>query len=368
MVLRKDLCSRRAVGRRMRRAAIPAAALVALIALAACNPIDTWRDLTGASQNDPDPEATPNTANLAAGEASDYPNLATVPPPPTRALTAAERDKLTQSLIADRTNAKYTDDKLRAGFSAISAPVPPPPPPAPPPGEPADKAAKPAPAGAEAPPAQAPPAQAQGPRKEGEPPEPGPKESSLAPPQARETLTPEQSRPAPPLPRQVALPAAAGGTGAAHLPSPPGPAPMPAAIDTTKYQPPPPPPVLTRPAPARAAAAPEKRPAPAVSTPVGELKFAGASTSLADSEEPAVDKIVSSYRKEPGKIRVVGYAGVGTNGAGEQLASYRVALDRAQSVASALAKAGIPSDKILAEVAPAGADSGEGRAEVMLEH
>src|SRR5262249_33144833 len=99
--------------------------------LAACNPVETWRDWTGASKNDPDPETTPNTQNLAAGDATDYPNLATVPPPPNRALTAAEREKLTQSLIADRTNAKYSDEKLRAGFPAVSAPPPPPPPPVP---------------------------------------------------------------------------------------------------------------------------------------------------------------------------------------------------------------------------------------------
>ena len=344
--------------------------LAALMALAACSPVETWRDLTGASKNDPDPDTTPNTENLAAGEASAYPNLATVPPPPTRALTTAEREKLTQSLIADRTNVKYTDEKLRAGYSAISAPVPPPPPPAPPSDEPAGKTAKPAPepAPATAPTGgEAPAAQAQGPRKAGEPPEPGPKESSLEAPQAREVPTPEQSQPASPPPRQVSMPATASGP--AHLPSPPSPAPMPAAIDTANYQPPPPPPVMTQPAPTRTAAvtAPEKHPAPAVGASVAEFKFAGASTSLEEGEQTDVDKVVSSYRKEPGKIRVVGYAGVGS-GAAEQLVSYRIALDRAQAVAAALAKAGIPSDKILAEVAPAAADSGEGRAEVVLEH
>ena len=82
---------------------------------------------TGASRNDPDPETTPNTKNLAAGEASDYPNLATVPPPPVRALTAAEREKLTQSLIADRANARHTDEQLRAGFPSVAAAPPPPP-------------------------------------------------------------------------------------------------------------------------------------------------------------------------------------------------------------------------------------------------
>src|ERR1700745_3109883 len=98
-----------------------------LLGLAACNPVDTWRDLTGVSRNDPDPDTTPNTKNLAAGGASDYPNLATVPPPPVRALNAAAREKLTQSLIADRTNARHTDEQLRAGFSSVAAAPPPPP-------------------------------------------------------------------------------------------------------------------------------------------------------------------------------------------------------------------------------------------------
>src|SRR5215831_9110818 len=116
-------------GRRVHRVAM----LTAVLALIACSPVETWRDWTGASKNDPDPETARNTQNLAAGEAADYPNLATVPPPPNRALTAAEREKLTQSLIADRTNAKYSDERLRAGFPTVSAPAPPPPPPPPPP-------------------------------------------------------------------------------------------------------------------------------------------------------------------------------------------------------------------------------------------
>src|SRR5260370_27105733 len=110
-----------------RRPARRLAVLALLLGLAACNPVDTWRDLTGVSRNDPDPDTTPNTKNLAAGEASDYPNLATVPPPPQRALTAAERDKLSQSRIADRTKPRHTDEQLRAGFSSVAAPPPPPP-------------------------------------------------------------------------------------------------------------------------------------------------------------------------------------------------------------------------------------------------
>jgi len=47
---------------------------------------------------------------------------------------------------------------------------------------------------------------------------------------------------------------------------------------------------------------------------------------------------------------------------------FQAALDRAQAVAAALAKAGIPRDKILIEAAPVGEDSGQSRAEVLLEH
>jgi outer membrane protein OmpA-like peptidoglycan-associated protein len=75
---------------------------------------------------------------------------------------------------------------------------------------------------------------------------------------------------------------------------------------------------------------------------------------------------VPIYQQSPGKVRVVGYAAPGS-GAVEQLGSYRAALDRAQAVAAALTKAGIPPDKIQVEASPSGAPSGEGRAEVLLE-
>src|SRR5690348_12564216 len=86
-----ESCPRFTNVKRRRRWARRLAVAGVLLALAGCNPVDTWRDLTGASGNDPDPDTTPNTKNLAAGATSDYPNLATVPPPPIRALTAAER-------------------------------------------------------------------------------------------------------------------------------------------------------------------------------------------------------------------------------------------------------------------------------------
>jgi outer membrane protein OmpA-like peptidoglycan-associated protein len=345
--------------------------------LAACNPVETWRDWTGASKNDPDPETTPNTQNLAAGEATDYPNLATVPPPPNRALTAAEREKLTQSLIADRTNAKYSDEKLRAGFPAVSAPVPPPPPP-PVPVAPDEAQAKPA--TAPAPPSPAPTVSpdtagtagktaaspGQGLRKSDEPAEPPPMESSLEVPKVRSVPSPEQVQSSPPSPYPMPIPAAANPPVATpHLPSPPAPAPMPEAIGSAAYQPAPPPAVL---APlASSGKSDQKSPTTAIGAPVAEINFAAGATNLSDEDRQTLGKVVPLYHEHPGKVRIVGYAGAG-GGATEQLNSFRAALDRAQAVAAALTKAGIPADKIAVEAAPSGIDSAENRAEVLLEH
>ena len=100
---------------------------------------------------------------------------------------------------------------------------------------------------------------------------------------------------------------------------------------------------------------------------MAEIKFAADSTSLTEGDRQKLETVVPLYRQSSGKVRVVGYAEA-ASGAVEQLNGYRAALDRAQAVAAVLTKAGIPSDKIQVEAAPAGANSGESRAEVLLEH
>ena len=140
---------------------------------------------------------------------------------------------------------------------------------------------------------------------------------------------------------------------------------MPEAIGSTAYQPPPPPPVL--PPLANSGKSSQKPPAAPAGTPIAEVKFAGDSTALSDEDRKTLEKVVPLYEQNPGKVRVIGYAGAGS-GAAEQLNSFRAALDRAQSVAAALTKAGIPADKIAVEAAPSGADLVESRAEVLLEH
>jgi len=122
--------------------------------------------------------------------------------------------------------------------------------------------------------------------------------------------------------------------------------------------------------PPLAAASPGKsaaqKPTPVVGTPIAEIKFAADSHSLSEEDRQSLEKIVPLYQQNPGKIRIVGYAGAGT-GAVEQLNGFRAALDRAQAVAAVLTEDGIPADKIQVEAAPS-ANEGEGRAEVMLEH
>jgi outer membrane protein OmpA-like peptidoglycan-associated protein len=377
-----------------------AIALALSFAGGACSPVETWRNLTGASKNDPNPATTPNARNLAAGAAIPYPNLATVPPPPTQEMSEAERKKLTQGLVADRTNLNHTSQQLRAD---MAEPEPSPSPPAttagapatvalaavpsapPPPGSaPVTKTAAPTapangaiaaasaaprpaaaavvrPAGAAVP--GTPTAIPSGLRKAGQPPEPGPTESSLFAPQISETPQPEQAQ-APP-PHLAATPKG----GSAHLPAPRPAPPLPAAIPA--FQPSPPPPVLASPAPTRTAmtAPTGKQPtAPVpVATPVAEIAFAAGSENLSDAAAAALDKVAALYRQNPGALRVVGYAAVGS-GAVDPLHSFRSALDHAQTVAAALAKAGIPADKITVEASPTKSGGGGDRAEISLLH
>src|SRR5437763_9382179 len=88
-----------------------------LVALDGCV-IDAYRSVRGLDKNDPDPATAPFSQNLAAGEVADYPNLSTVPPPPTRASTVAERAALTKKLIEDRTSAETDAASLRAPAAA----------------------------------------------------------------------------------------------------------------------------------------------------------------------------------------------------------------------------------------------------------
>ena len=390
--------------RRCGAGAITGAVLSALLVMVTgCNPIATYRNWVGVSANDPNPAATPNTKNLTAAEARSYPNLATVPPPPSQALTTSELQKLTQSLVADRANAHYTSEHLEAQQSDETPPPPPPPAtpsgtggtqPAPNSGTGGGNPAAPSAAvassasasasstahssGAGVAAAQSAAAEpsTKGTRKSGQPPESEPIESSLQSPQIAALPQPQQSLSAPPRPSELAVPVAPNPANptapGAHLPAPPPPTPMPPAIGSAQFEPAPPPPVLPPASPIRTATAtgPGKAakpaPPPAAFTQVAAIAFSGDTPSLTDADRDALGKLVSRYHTKPGLVRVVGHAGV-ASGAAQELNSYRTALDRAQAVANALSKAGIPANKIQVEAAPTGSDAGQSRAEILFE-
>lgn len=330
------------------------ALLLAVIALTGCSgPVETWRSMTGVNKNDPDPETAPFTGNLAKAEAAGYPNLATVPPPPTQATSTAERQKLTENLMAEREGARAPAPASRPG--PIVAPALPPPPafadgprPAPPPPRLAEAASPPQSPGRNRP--------ETGRRKQGEPPEPGPRDSGLQSPELAALPDPEPPRTAPAPPRLAAAP-----TTAAIAPMQPPVAVM--AAGTPQAPPPPPPVAMTPPPPPPPTPGKLTIRRPPTGATLATLDVSGAPD---DRNRELIERIAGLYKQKSETIRVVGYAGAPAPGT-DPLDNYRAALDRAQSVAKLLGDAGMPAGRIQTEATPAGGpDSTGGRVEIQL--
>jgi len=101
-----------------------ALAMTAAAGLAACsstpkyvNPVELYRSAAGFTLND-DTTGERNAQNLEAGRNQPYPNLGTVPPPPDRAMSSIDRQKLQQGLVDDRAQAKQGDADLRSSRGA----------------------------------------------------------------------------------------------------------------------------------------------------------------------------------------------------------------------------------------------------------
>jgi len=161
-------------------------------------------------------------------------------------------------------------------------------------------------------------------------------DSTLEMPQVRSRPEPEAVRPPLPVPSlaYVAPPAAAA------APTPPE------AVASAVPAPAPPVPALLPTAPPPAAIEPPRR-AP-TATIIATLGIAGAATAPDRAE---IDRVAALYRERPATVRVLAFAAAPTGG-GDPLASYHVALDRAQQIAKSLADAGIPANKIQTEAAP----------------
>jgi hypothetical protein len=303
----------------------PALALV--LAAAGCtSAVDTWRSLNGTDINDPNPKTAPFTGNMAEAFQRPYPNLASVPPPPTDETSTAERNKLAQTLVADR-----------GATAALGAPPPgTPAPPASPASRVPAASARPTRLASNSPAAGGNPAAA---RQPGEPPEAQPLNSSLLMPSIAAPLPqPQAPQPPPPTPRLAALP-----------PTPP-PAPLAApAAASAIPQPAPQQPVLAL-IPPPAAAKPPPKPKPTVAT-VATFDI-GDSAARDASDRVQLARVAALYKQRPGMVKVVAFAAAPPPG-GDPLEPYHAALDRAQGIARQLAADGIPSAKIQTEATPA---------------
>ncbi|MFI4948331.1 MAG: hypothetical protein ACHQC9_05980 [Alphaproteobacteria bacterium] len=334
------------------------AGLLLLSTLGGCSgPVETYRSLAGISQNDPDPQTAPFTHNLAEGEAEPYPNLGSFPPLPTPTTNAADRQKLTQSLIADRraTASQAGAPAPRPAAEATAAPGSPGGNFAPAPAaraEPAtEQPSNPSPA-ASAPSHTALNSDQSGRRPAGEPPAPGPLESTLQTPQIPSLPEPETAQPPPPPPVMPAVPRAVA------VAEPP-----PAALADVAPQPAPPVPDMTPP-PAPVKVAPPPAPAP-TPTVVATLELPGNAVEPAAPDQVQIARVAALYKKAGGSVRVLAYAAAPAGG-GDPLDAYHAALDRAQAVAKALIGSGVPADKIQTEAAPAARAREAGRVEIQF--
>lgn len=366
--------------------------VLVVLALAGCssvpdavNPMEWYRSATGSSSR---ATAQPNTndARMAAAQSKDAPNLATVPARPTRASSPAERQALTQGLVADRENAKYTDDDLQPRAAAPAGAPPPRPASAPPAAAPAP-AAPPPPAAPTPPPAAAaapppPVAPAPTPPAQPVPPPPPPTMPQVAAPQARPATArapaPVSAPAAPPPPPAAAAPAPRAAAPAAPAPAPS----QPATVDQIYRQqlarsesavqlrqpaaePPPPPPSQPRRIGALQHTARESSrsqvayvggstgvPATPVvpGQPVATIRFGEGGARLAAGDRGTLARVAAMAQETGGRVRIVGHAGrPGGEGAKSEVADFNLSMDRANAVAQELMRNGISSERLKIE-------------------
>ena len=141
----KHQAPERSWGRTGARSAVPASsrplamapsltALALVLALAGCSQTPDWDEavewvnpVSWFDSSDDGQATTRATANATATSSDKpFPKLGEAPAPQTTS-TAADHEKIASSLVADRDNARYTDQNLRAGNHRMAAAPPPPP-------------------------------------------------------------------------------------------------------------------------------------------------------------------------------------------------------------------------------------------------
>lgn len=123
VLIGKTSASAAAPGGYMLRSMTAAALLVAMLGLAGCG---SWADPTEwfGDEEASAPVPSGNIARDAGANADRFPNLARVPPRPVEMSAGSERRQAVDSLAADRANARYTDEELRARPADSNTPPP----------------------------------------------------------------------------------------------------------------------------------------------------------------------------------------------------------------------------------------------------
>lgn len=97
-----------------------AALLVAMMSLSACSTWNSWFS----DEDEAGPVPSGSIARDAGTNAERFPNLARVPPRPVEMSGGSERRQAVDNLAADRANARYTDEELRARPADSATPPP----------------------------------------------------------------------------------------------------------------------------------------------------------------------------------------------------------------------------------------------------
>ena len=379
------------------------AATAGLLLLAGCssvpdavNPVEWYKGATSLFEDDEAPAAQRPTAERS-GESQSYPNLGSVPARPADISSPGERRATQQGLVADRDQARYTDQQPANAIDTGSS----------------SGASRTAPAAAPTPPpAVATPA----------PTTPAPTAPASATPTTAETTPSAPSAARPPAARIAsrAEPTETQSVGAAMLerrrqevlaeraaaaeaaddskpPMAPATAPQPSAPQSTATESAAPqsspPAAMTEPAKTASRTEPQARTAteiyqeqfarsaspvatrsaeptqtgaqtgtqaataqdtaaPAASDRAGisylaaTILFGHGSTALDPSERETLRKIAAEYRKTGGTLRIVGHASSRTTDMRplqHQLANFQVSVSRAETVAQELARLGVPA-------------------------
>ncbi len=272
------------------------------------------------------------------GDEEEFPAIGAVPARPDRPQIADDADALREGLTADRENAQYTDQVIRQseeGFSS-EGPVNPPvlssvPPPEPP-------------VATIAPPSAAPPVVATAPAPRvvtQSAPAAAPAPVSIS--QQARSAAEEADR----LLNAGGVTRTAAATRTVNAPPAPEPVNAPQSPAVTPIVPPSPPGQTVANA---APAAPAVQPAAATAEQIATLYFPSGGASLNANDRNVISQVAEIYRSSGGReLQVVGHAS-GTTVAGDRarqdLANYKVSLDRATAVAQALLQLGVPSAQL----------------------